>query len=100
MVITAGKAKKGHVKNFLKKCLLKTGDTLNGMKRTNNGYQGVLSNSRDKRRNWLWRKQNLSVSRFGSFEYLVGWSGVESLFLIDTFICHIAAMDINFGISA
>lgn len=43
------------------------------------GYQGVLSNSRDKRRYWLWRKQNLCVLRSGSFEYLVGWSGVESL---------------------
>lgn len=34
-MVIAGKAKKGHVKNFLKKCLLNTGDTLDGVKRTN-----------------------------------------------------------------
>lgn len=33
MVVTAGKAKKGYVNNFLKNCFLKTGDTLDGVKR-------------------------------------------------------------------
>lgn len=41
IVVTAGKTKKGHVKNFLKNCLLKTGDILD-VKRTNDDQDSDL----------------------------------------------------------
>lgn len=48
----------------------------------------MLPNNRMERRDWLRRKQNYFVLRFGSFEYLLGGPVDEGLFLPDVSVYH------------